>query len=328
MPSRRTKTRIGIATAILIAGGVIAYFALQPVPPRPVVGMVRATEVKITPEVSGRIADLPLKSGEHVEAGALVARLSNPELVAAQGEAEAALLEAKARRDRVYAGVRQEQVGIAAQSIAKANADLALAQKQFARISKLAADGYASRQQLDNATAAVANATALLKSAKSQHAAAQSGPTVEERAVADAQVEVAAAALAVLQRRVEKLEIHAPTSGLVETVVGELGEATVPGRTLLTIASSEAPWFSFNMREDQLEGLAIGSPLTLTDGVNDQRIAAQVTELRRLGDFATWRAARAVGDHDLNTFVIRADAVDGKLNLEPGVTVWIADRKE
>ncbi len=61
---------------------------------------------------------------------------------------------------------------------------------------------------------------------------------------------------------------------------------------------------------------------------NDQKIAAHVTELRRLGDFATWRAARAVGDHDLNTFFVRADAVDGGLSLEPGVTVWIADRKD
>jgi multidrug resistance efflux pump len=174
----------------------------------------------------------------------------------------------------------------------------------------------------------VADTTARLKAAKSQHAAAESGPTPEERAVADAKVDVAAASLAVLQRRVEKLEIRSPSAGLVETVVGEPGEATVPGRALLTVAASEAPWFSFNLREDELRGLSVGSTLTLTDGMNDQRIAARVSELRRLGDFATWRAARAVGDHDLNTFFIRADPVAGGLNLEPGLTVWIADRKE
>src|SRR5262249_41413931 len=241
MPSDRTRQRVAIALGIVVVGGVVAYFALQPVPPRPVVGMVRVTEIKIMPEVSGRIADLPLQPGQRVEAGAVIAKLANPELVAAESEAEAALLEAKAVRDRVYAGVRQEQVGIAAKSIDKASADLALAQKQYARISKLAADGYASKAQLDKATAAVANATALLQSAKSQHAAAQPGPTVEERAVADAKVAVAAASLAVLQRRVEKLEIRAPSAGTVETVVGALGEATVPGRTLLTVASAEAP---------------------------------------------------------------------------------------
>jgi multidrug resistance efflux pump len=328
MPSKTSKQRIAIALGVVIAGGAIAYFALQPVPPRAAVGMVRATEVKIMPEVSGRIAELPLKRGDRVEAGAVIARLSNPELVAAEGEAEAALLEAKAARDRVYAGVRKEEVGISAKDIDKANADLALAQKQFARISKLAADGYASKQQLDKATAAVANATAVLKSAKSQHQAAETGPTVEERAVADSRVAVAAAALAVLQRRVEKLVIHAPTAGMVETVVGELGEATVPGRTLLTVAAAGAPWFSFNLREDQLQGLQVGSNLTLTDAGAKMNIAARVTELRRLGDFATWRAARAVGDHDLNTFFIRADATQEGLELEPGVTVWMREPKD
>jgi multidrug resistance efflux pump len=320
---------IGAGILVLAGAGAIATVALRPVPPRPIVGMVRATEVKITPEVSGRIAALRVKHGDRVEAGTVVVDLANPELDAAVGEAEAALLEAKAARDRVYAGVRHEEVGIAAQNIDKVRADLALAQKQFARISKLAADGYASKQQLDNAKADVASTTARLKAAQSTHAEVETGPTSEERAVADAQVEVARASLTVLERRQEKLVIRAPTAGVVETVVGELGEATVPGRTLLTVTARESPWFSFNIREDQLHGLGIGSALTLIEGEDGHRIPARVSEIRRLGDFATWRAARAVGDHDLNTFAIRADAADApdaEVNLEPGVTVWIADR--
>jgi hypothetical protein len=38
---------------------------------------------------------------------------------------------------------------------------------------------------------------------------------------------------------------------------------------------------------------------------------------------ATWRAARAVGDYDLNTFVIRADPVGSVAGLQPGMTVWL-----
>jgi len=134
----RKALRIGAGILLLAGAGAIAYAALRPVPPRPIVGMVRATEVKITPEVSGRIVSLPVTVGERIAAGTTVVELANPELAAAVGEAEAALLEAKAARDRVYAGVRHEEVGIAAQNIAKARADLALAQKQLARIAKLA----------------------------------------------------------------------------------------------------------------------------------------------------------------------------------------------
>jgi len=127
-----------VAGLLLVAGaGIIGAVALRPVPPRPIIGMVRATEIKIAPEVSGHIAALQIKAGDPVTAGMVVAQLSNPELDAAVGEAEAAVLEAKAVRDRVYAGIRQEEVDIAAREIEKANADVTLAQQQYRRIESL-----------------------------------------------------------------------------------------------------------------------------------------------------------------------------------------------
>jgi HlyD family secretion protein len=269
---------------------------------------------------------LPVKAGDRVTAGTVVAELSNPELAAAVTEAEATVLEARATRDRVYAGIRQEEVDIAARDIEKARADLTLARVQLKRASNLAATGAGSIQQLDDARGAEATAAARLAVAQLRHAEAESGPTKEERAVADAGVTIAEASLATLKQRLRKLQIKSPADGVVEVVVGELSEATVPGRTILTIADTGKPWFSFNVREDQLRGLGIGAQLTLIDGADNGRISAQISEMRRLGDFATWRAARAVGDHDLNTFFIRADGVGGARSLEPGVTVWISDR--
>ena len=51
---------------------------------------------------------------------------------------------------------------------------------------------------------------------------------------------------------------------------------------------------------------------------------ARVTELRPLGEFATWRAPRAVGDHDLNSFRLRLDPVEAEDKLQPGMTVGLA----
>src|SRR5215813_13310987 len=106
--------RILIGALLLAGAGTIGFIALRPAPPRPAIGMVRATEIKIAPEVSGHIAALPVQAGTPVAAGTVVVELSNPELDAAVGEAEATVLEAKATRDRVYAGIRQEEVDIAA----------------------------------------------------------------------------------------------------------------------------------------------------------------------------------------------------------------------
>jgi HlyD family secretion protein len=45
--------------------------------------------------------------------------------------------------------------------------------------------------------------------------------------------------------------------------------------------------------------------------------------LRDWGEFAAWRAARASGDHDLNTFFLRIDHPQPAGSLAPGQTVWL-----
>src|SRR5260221_1183932 len=326
MPHERTPMlRRLLIGGIMVTGAVwIGVNSLKPVPPQPIIGMVRITEIKVEPEVSGRISKLAVAAGDQVAAGAVVAELSNPELAAAVAEARAALLAAKAKRDRVYAGVRQEEVSIAAREVDKAKSELTLAGQHLRRISDLARNGNASQQDLDNARAAVSTATAGLKIMELRHAEAERGPTAEERSFADAGVGIATSSLGVLERRFEKLQLKSPVSGVVEVVVGELGEATVPGRTVLTIADTDKSWFNFNVREDQLRGIDIGKQIALVAGVTGKQLQARISEMRRLDDFATWRAARAVGDHDLNTFVIRADPIGSSEKLPPGVTVWIA----
>ena len=91
---------------------------------------------------------------------------------------------------------------------------------------------------------------------------------------------------------------------------------------MLTLGVGGDRWFSFTIREDRLDGLTIGSKLTLQTAAG-ARVQAKVTELRPLGEFAVWRAARAVGDHDLNNFLLRADPIGPTPKLEPGMTVWI-----
>jgi HlyD family secretion protein len=59
----------------------------------------------------------------------------------------------------------------------------------------------------------------------------------------------------------------------------------------------------------------------LTDGLG--RIDARIAEIIPQGEFASWRADRAVGDYDLNTFLIRADPIGGAEGLQPGLMVWL-----
>ena len=133
---------------------------------------------------------------------------------------------------------------------------------------------------------------------------------------------MAEAALADLEAKLAKLKLFAPADGEIGTLAADPGEVISPGQAVMTLKAERELWFSFTIREDFLGGLTVGSPVRLLTAKGDA-VKARVTELRPLGEFATWRAARAVGDHDLNSFFLRADPVEMKEKLEPGMTVWL-----
>jgi HlyD family secretion protein len=127
----------------------------------------------------------------------------------------------------------------------------------------------------------------------------------------------------VLERRFDKTVLRAPVDGTVGVIVAEIGEALQAGQPVLTIEARGEPWLSFNIREDRLHDLTIGTRLDLALAGHDDRFQGVVTELLPLGDYAVWQAARAVGDHDRNTLRIRVDPLPGAPALEPGMTVRV-----
>jgi len=313
----------GMAVLAVAVIGAVALLDRPRINP-PIAGVVRETEIHIAPEVTGRLTALLVKSGQPVHKGDLLATLDNPELAASVGEAKAAWAAAQADRDNVYAGVRAEEVAIMARSIETAKATLLLARQENNRAVALAAHDYASRQQLDERTAQLAKSAADLELKRAQHAAATAGPTAEERALADARVVLAEATVADLQAQLDKTRLTAPADGVVGVIVAERGEVVPVGKPVL-ILDAGRPWFAFTLREDALGNLTVGRETDLVTSTG-QRIAARVTELRPLGEFATWRAARAVGDHDLNSFRLRLDPLEGAKELRPGMTVWLAGK--
>jgi HlyD family secretion protein len=319
----RKRITIIVIGAILIAAAAAGYALWRPGAAAPIVGVVRTTEIRVAPEVGGQLAAVKVQKGDAVRAGDVVADLSALELSASVEQAHAALAAAVADRDHVYAGPRAEEVAVLAAGIAKAKSRLDYAQQQLTRASELARSDTASQQSLDQAQNDVASALADVTEAEANHAAAVAGPTQEERAIADAQVEAAAAALAVLKRRLEKTTLHAPADGVVSVVVSEIGENIRAGQPVLAIQQAGKQWLSFNAREDMLHGLTVGAKVDVARAGTRELTPALVTEIVPLGSFATWQAERAVGDHDRNTLRLRLDPQGDVSGFQPGMTVWL-----
>jgi HlyD family secretion protein len=323
VPSRRMLVLVGLP-ALAIALCLVWYWW----PGRSgeaslAVGMVRTTEIRIAPEVSGKLARFLVQPGQMVSKHQAVALLNNPELWAALGLSRAEVEKARSDRDRVYAGVRNEQVQVLEREIQKAEALHIQAAEELARKTVLAARSDASLQDLDNAKAAEARDLADIAVAEARYAEAQRGPTEEQRALADAAVAAAEAARDVVEARAAKMLLRTPASGVIAILVAEAGEAVVPGEPVLTVVPDNGIWFGFNIREDVLAGLTIGATVLAHAPGKSGTVTAKVMEMRDRGEFATWRAARASGDHDLNTFFLRLDPIAPAPELIAGQTVWL-----
>ena len=138
--ARRAAT---VAIALVLVTGVLIYSERRSGPAATtIVGVVRATEVRVEPEVDGQLVSIAVEKGAHVHAGDVLARLSAVELTAQADQARAALASATATRNNVYAGVRREQVASLKDEIAKASARLEYVQAQLTRTSTLARQNF------------------------------------------------------------------------------------------------------------------------------------------------------------------------------------------
>ena len=202
--------------------------------------MVRTTEIRIAPEISGRVARFLVEPGQAVQRGQPVAVLNNPELWAAVGVARAEVDKARSDRDRVYAGVRDEQVQALQREIEKAQAVHAQAVQELARKSD---SGHAIG--CVGAGAGYRNGRGGARPCRYRRrrgaiCEAQRGPTAEERALADATVSLAEAARDVVEARAAKMLLRAPASGTIAILAAEVGEAVVPGAPVLTMVPETA----------------------------------------------------------------------------------------
>jgi HlyD family secretion protein len=103
--------------------------------------------------------------------------------------------------------------------------------------------------------------------------------------------------------------------------VAELGENFSAGAPLFSLIDINHPWFTFNLREDLLKGLAIGDRFEVTvPALDNSRIEVRVTVINAQGQYATWRATRATGDFDLRTFEVRAEPTSPVKGLRPGMS--------
>ena len=312
-------------TGVIAIVAVIGFFMLRK-GPEIVQGQAEVTEYRVSSKVPGRILEFRVKEGQTVRAGDTLAILEAPDVQAKLEQARAAEAAAQAQNEKALKGARQEQIQAAYEMWQKAQAGVTIAEKSYKRIKNLYDQGVVSAQKLDEITAQKDAALATEKAAKAQYTMAKNGAEREDKAAAAALVNRAKGAVAEVESYINETYLIAQKDGEVSEIFPKQGELVGTGAPIMNVAVMDDMWVTFNVREDLLQSLTVGTEFEAFVPALDKNIRLKVNYMKDLGTYAAWKATKTTGQFDLKTFEVRALPTDKVEGLRPGMSV-ILDRE-
>ncbi len=312
---------IGFAAVVIIVA-LIGFFALGR-DPEIIQGQVEVTEYRVSSKVPGRILELRVKEGDYVKVGDTLAILDAPEVRAKMEQAQSAESAAAALELKAQNGARKEQIQGAFSVLQQAKAGLEIAEKSYNRVQRLYDEGVMSAQKRDEAYANYKAMEAQCKAAESQYDMAKNGARMEDKLAASAQVGRARGAVQEVNSYMHETVQVAQMEGEVSDVYPKVGELVGTGSPIMSIAVMQDMWGTFNVREDQLNGMQVGTEFDAFVPAFNKTVKMKVYYLKDQGSYAVWKATKANGQYDLKTFEVKARPVEKLDGLRPGMSLII-----
>lgn len=326
MNEKQQHKSVMLALAVLalavVTVGAIGYFTIG-TEEEVIQGQIDVEEYRVSSKVPSRILELRVKEGDYVHVGDTLAILDAPEVEAKAVQAESAESAAAALSNMAKAGARKEQIQGAYELWQQAKAGLEISKKSYERVQRLFDEGVLSEQKRDEAYANYKALEAQEKAAKSQYDMAVNGARTEEKVAAAAQVNRAKGAVEEVSSYIRETVQTAQMEGEVATIYPKVGELIGSGSPIMTISLMNDVWGTFNVREDQLNGMKKGDTFTAFIPAFNKEIKMRVTSIKDQGSYATWKATKSNGQYDLKTFEVKARPIEKFDGLRPGMSVVI-----
>jgi membrane fusion protein YbhG len=295
-------------------------------------GHVEATEVRLAPDVGGRVLTLNVKIGDRVAPGQTILTLDSrdAELAMQRGKAEQAQAEAQLRL--LLAGSRPEdirqaesQVAIAKADVAAARAELDAAEQDLERFDTLLKNNSGSKKQRDDAETRRNVARDRLSAAESRVQAAEgaldrlrAGARREEIESARARVAATAAQLAAIDKSIHDATLVSSVGGLVTDTLVEAGETIAP-RTVVIVDIDRA-WADVFVPEPIVPTLKIGQPATIFTDAGGPGVPGTITYISPKAEF-TPRNVQTAEERSKLVYRIRVSADNKEGVLKQGMPV-------
>jgi HlyD family secretion protein len=240
-------------------------------------------EVKIAPEVSGEIIEMPVKEGQTVRKGQLLLRIK-PDTYRAQVDAQQAALN----------GAQSSSV--------RFRAELSKAESEYKRIQKLYDGGLLSESERNAAQTARDSAKAGLDGAMYE-------------------IQQAAGALRQINQALIKTVIYAPSDGTISSLTSRVGERVVgtsqfAGTEVMRIADLNNMEARVNVNENDVVEVKVGDSAKITiDAYPDREVRGIVREIA-----STALTRNAGTQEEVTNFEVKISIPDRSLRLRPGMS--------
>lgn len=227
--------------------------------------------VDVGATITGRVEQVAVREGARVAAGELLVRLEKQELSASAAQALAARDRARSR----VVSVVTLALPTARSALMQAEANAAVAEREWRRSQDLLAKGFISQSRVDETERQLKVARGQIDSARAQ-VGAQEAPGAEAQQARSQLVE-AEAALELARARLAQTDIRAPGPGVVLERVIEPGDIAQPGRRMMTVALDGPARLIVQVDEKNLPLLETGRvALAAADAFPNQRFEAVI----------------------------------------------------
>mgnify|MGYP000636892392 CR=1 FL=1 len=328
-------------------------------------GTVEIQEVRLASKIGGRVQAVHVREGQVCDAGTVLVEFEIPQLLAQRRQWESRLAAAEARweklkngsraeeiraaeaqyawavarRDRVLAGPRPEELEQARGEVDRVQADIHRTRKELSRIEALRAEQIATASQYDELVAALQRSQGVLRTAQARLRELELGSRHEDIAEAEADVarlraqadlvragprqeEIRESEAAVLELRAKLEELAAdiregqliaPSRVLIEVVAVRPGDVVPPHQPVVRVLRSDDLWIKAFVPETQLGRVRLNQAVDVTiDSYPGRRFHGTIFQIATVSEF-TPRNVQSADErrHQVFGIKVRVEDPDG-----------------
>ncbi|TGE38279.1 HlyD family efflux transporter periplasmic adaptor subunit [Desulfosporosinus fructosivorans] len=331
----RKKLAIIVVVLVLITLSVLGYrnYFNGPADPTTYSGTIEGTAMPVQPELGGRIINLPVREGQVIKVGDVVAKLDDSQAKISLDSAKSQQTQAQAKLNDLLGGARAEEIQRLEYVVTQAKANLAalepnlkFEEDNLATNQKLYEGGAISKQVVDAQQTKLDTLKAQYQSVQASVDVAQAGvdqahagntqPAIQAQKAA---VDITAQSVKTAELNLSKLVIKSPVGGQVLYQHVEQGQVVNSGTTLVTILDPNELWIKIYIPEAKLNQVKVGvTAYIVVDSYPGKTFKGQILYVSDQAEF-TPKNVQTKEERTTTVYAVKLSITEGKDQLKAGM---------